>query len=57
MNVAHVNESTMEDLEWWKDKAFVKELNKGYADWKSGKEKGYTTEVVDAEIEQSRNQS
>jgi hypothetical protein len=41
-----------EELEWWKDKAFVKELDNRYRAWSSGKEKGYTLAEVDASIEQ-----
>lgn len=41
-----------EELEWWKDRAFVKELDKRYEAWASGKEKGYTSAEVDASIEQ-----
>jgi hypothetical protein len=41
-----------EELEWWKDKAFVKELDSRYKAWASGKEKGYTRSEVDASIEQ-----
>jgi hypothetical protein len=41
-----------EELEWWKDKAHVKELDKRYSAWVSGKEKGYTQAEVDASIEQ-----
>ena len=41
-----------EQVEWWKDKVFVKELDKRYKNWESGKEKGYTLSEIDAEIEQ-----
>lgn len=41
-----------EELEWWKDKAFVKDLDKRYDAWASGKEKGYTQAEVDATIDQ-----
>jgi len=41
-----------EELEWWKDKGFAKELDKRYKGWTSGKEKGYTHDEVDASIEQ-----
>lgn len=39
-----------EELEWWKDKVFVKELDKRYKAWISGKEKSYTQAEVDASI-------
>jgi len=38
-----------EQIEWWKDKDFTDALNKEFAAWKSGKDKGYTL----AEIEES----
>lgn len=45
-----------EELEWWKNKAFMKELDKRYTDWESGKEKGYTMEEIDASIEKMKKQ-
>ncbi len=41
-----------EELEWWKDKIFVKELDNRYKAWTDGKEKGYTQADVEASIEQ-----
>lgn len=41
-----------EELEWWKDKALVKELDSRYDAWAVGKEKGYSQSEVDATIEQ-----
>jgi hypothetical protein len=41
-----------EDIEWWKNNAFVKELDKRFAAWETGKEKGYTLAEVDASIAQ-----
>lgn len=41
-----------DELEWWKDKAFVKDLDKRYEAWGSGKEKGYSQRELDASIEQ-----
>jgi hypothetical protein len=41
-----------DELEWWKDKAFVKDLDKRYEAWESGKEKGYSQTELDASIEQ-----
>jgi hypothetical protein len=40
-----------DELEWWKDKAFVKDLDKRYEAWESGKEKGYSQAEMDASIE------
>jgi hypothetical protein len=41
-----------EDLEWWKDNVFTDELDRRYAAWQTGKEKGYSLKEVDASIEQ-----
>jgi hypothetical protein len=41
-----------EDLEWWKDNVFTDELDRSYAAWQTGKEKGYSLKEVDASIEQ-----
>jgi hypothetical protein len=41
-----------EQIEWWKDKDFTDALNKEFADWKSGKEKGYTLAEIDNSIAQ-----
>lgn len=43
-----------EELEWWKDKSVVKELDQRYDAWASGKEKGYSQSEVDSSIEQLR---
>ena len=43
-----------EETAWWKDSGFIKELDQEYADWKSGKAKGYTLEEVSVSIEQLR---
>jgi hypothetical protein len=39
-----------ERTEWWKDAAFVSELEKEFESWDSGKEKGYSLENIKAEI-------
>ena len=39
-----------EETEWWKNAAFVAELEKEYAAWESGKDKGYLLADVKAEI-------
>jgi hypothetical protein len=45
-------EDTIEkETEWWKDTAFVKELEADYAAWEKGKEKGYSMTEIKAEIE------
>lgn len=41
-----------EELEWWKDKGFAKELDSRYKAWANGKEKGYTNAEINASIEQ-----
>ncbi|MDI3321542.1 hypothetical protein [Pinibacter soli] len=50
-------DSVTKELKWWKNKAFVKELNRRCADWETGKDKGYTMEEIDASIEQLKAQS
>jgi membrane carboxypeptidase/penicillin-binding protein PbpC len=45
------NEIT-EEIEWWKDNAFVKELHKRFTAWETGKGKGYTIAEVGASIVQ-----
>ena len=39
-----------EQTEWWKDPAFVVELEKEYEAWDSGKDKGYALADIKAEI-------
>lgn len=39
------------ETEWYKDTAFVKELDEQYKAWKSGKDKGYTMDEVGEAIE------
>ena len=39
-----------EKAEWWKDSAFVAELEKEYEAWDAGKDKGYSIADVKAEI-------
>jgi len=41
-----------EELEWWKDKGFTKELDNRYAAWAGGKEKGYSKMDIDDSIDQ-----
>jgi len=41
-----------EETEWWKNEAFVNELDKEYDAWKKGDEKGYTLEEVGASIQE-----
>jgi hypothetical protein len=36
--------------EWWKNTAFVSELEKEFEAWDSGKDKGYTLADIKAEI-------
>ena len=40
-----------EKAEWWKDKAFMKELDNRYKAWETGKEKGYTLYEANALFE------
>ncbi len=39
-----------EETEWWKNTAFVAKLEKEYAAWESGKDKGYSLADIKAEI-------
>lgn len=39
-----------EETEWWKNTAFVAELEKEYAAWDAGKDKGYSLANIKAEI-------
>lgn len=39
------------ETEWYKDTAFVKELDEQYKVWKSGKTKGYTLKDVNDAVE------
>jgi len=43
-----------EETEWWNNAAFVAELEKEYAAWESGKDKGYSFADVKAEIVRAR---
>jgi len=39
--------------EWWKDKGFVKELDRRFAEMESGKEQGVTLDELEAAARQS----
>ena len=39
-----------EQAEWWKNAGFVSELEREYADWDAGKEKGHSLADIKAEI-------
>jgi hypothetical protein len=39
-----------EETEWWKNPAFVSDLEKEYEAWNSGKDKGYSLTEIKAEI-------
>jgi hypothetical protein len=43
-----------EEVEWWKDNAFVAELDSHHEAWAKGQEKGFTLEEIDAAFEQLR---
>ena len=43
-----------EEVNWWEDNDFVKELDTCYNEWKNGKSKGYTLEEVNASIDKLR---
>jgi len=40
----------LEHTEWWNDDALVKELDKEYAAWANGSEKGYTLQEIENSI-------
>ena len=46
-----------EENKWWQNHVFTKELDRRYSTWKTGKEKGYTLEEVDASIAQLKKKS
>ncbi len=48
-------ESEIEETnEWWKDKRFVKELDRRYEALESGADKGFTLEKLEASIDKLR---
>ena len=47
-----LEDEMIKEAEWWKDDQFIDELDKRYAAWESGKEKGYTLSEVEASIAQ-----
>ncbi|WP_460684636.1 hypothetical protein [Niabella aquatica] len=48
---AMLEDTIVEDLEWWNNQAVVEELQKRYEAWDSGKEKGYSMSDIDRDIE------
>ena len=42
------------EIEWWQNNDFLKELEDDHKDWKNGKARGYTLEEVNESIEQLR---
>ena len=49
-----LEDEIVHEVAWWEDNAFTKELDKRYAAWSGGKEKGYTMAEIDASIEQQK---
>jgi hypothetical protein len=47
-----LEDDIMQDLEWWKDKAFTQELDSRYKAWENGTDKGYSLAEVEASVEQ-----
>jgi hypothetical protein len=43
-----------DELEWWKDQAFVSELDSRYKNWLAGKEKSFSKSEVDIALEELR---
>jgi len=44
-----------EQIEWWKDRGFTDELDKEFAEWKSGKAKTYSLAELDESITNLKN--
>lgn len=43
-----------EELEWWQNNDLLQTFDTEYANWKTGKTKGYSLKEVDEKIEQTR---
>jgi hypothetical protein len=43
-----------ENIAWWENNGLLKELDTDYKKWKNGQQKGYTTNEVNASIDQLR---
>lgn len=47
-----LEDDIVEEKEWCKDSTLVEELDRSYAAWESGEEKGFTLSEIDASIAQ-----
>ena len=43
-----------DEIAWWENKEFIKELDQEYVDWQCGKTEGYTLEEANTAIEELR---
>jgi hypothetical protein len=46
-----LEEEISAETKWWKDNVFATELNKDFADWKSGDQKAFSPADIDKSIE------
>ena len=46
-----LEDEIIEEVEWWKNQQFIQDLNTRFENWKSGKDKGFTVQDIDASIE------
>ena len=51
-NYMMLEDDIIEKAEWWKNNAFVEELDKRNEAWNTEKEKGYTIDEIEASIKQ-----
>lgn len=49
-----LEDDIVEKTEWWKDNAFVAELDERYNAWETDKERGFTLAEIDASIDDLR---
>lgn len=47
-----LEDTISQDLEWWKDKAIVDELDGRYENYKSGKEKAFSLAEIEDSLEE-----
>ena len=49
-----MQETNGDNIAWWENQEFIRELEEEYADWKTGVAAGYTIEEANALIEKLR---
>jgi predicted nuclease with TOPRIM domain len=47
-------ESDLQEFEWWKDEKLLKVWEKEHADYKSGKDKGYSLEEMNSKLDKAK---